>query len=368
MRRRDGPAPHYFAPTESNRACESRMRFGTFVFSISSERETDHQVINETLREIDLAEEVGMDAVWLTEHHFDGAVAYADPVVFGSAVAMRTKRVKIGFAVVEMALHHPVRLAVQTALLDNLSGGRLIVGTGRGSAYNEYEYLGFGLTMQDGFDMVDEAEELLVKAWTQDDVAHHGRYWNVSFPTLRPRPLQKPHPPIVRACITEDSLVEQAKLGRPALIGIQTIDTLRHRLGRYRETMASSGINEEAAEAAQDQTWVQRALFVSDSDQHAREVGAQALVRYRRHLDAARRDFNPGGLPPRDPSQPLPVADMVEHAYLAGTPETVAGQIEELRDAGARNLLLNVNVGQIPADQVEKSMRLFGEKVLPKFR
>lgn len=344
------------------------MRFGTFVFSISSNRENDGQVIQQTLREVELAEETGMDAVWLTEHHFDGAVAYADPVVFGAAVAMRTRQVKIGFAVVEMALHHPVRLAVQTALLDNLSGGRLIVGTGRGSAFNEYEYIGFGYTLEQGFEMVDEAEELMIKAWTEDNVEHRGKYWNVSFPTLRPRPLQKPYPPIIRACITEDSMMEQGKLGRPVLIGIQTLVDTRHRLSRYRDTMLESGFSRQAVDDALDQTWCQRALFVSDSDEHAAEVGQAALVRYRRHLDDARREFNPGGLPLRDPSLPPVAADILEHAYLAGTPETVAGGIEELRDAGVRNLLLNVNVGQIPADQVESSMRLFGENVIPKFR
>ena len=57
------------------------MRFGSFVFSISGDRENDHLVIDSTLREVELAEEIGMDAVWLTEHHFDGAVAYADPLV-----------------------------------------------------------------------------------------------------------------------------------------------------------------------------------------------------------------------------------------------------------------------------------------------
>ncbi|MCH8298656.1 MAG: LLM class flavin-dependent oxidoreductase, partial [Chloroflexi bacterium] len=170
------------------------MRFGSFVFSISADPNADHEVIAQTLREIELAEEVGFDAVWLTEHHFDGAVAYADPVVFGAAVAVRTKRVKIGFAVVEMALHHPVRLAVQTSLLDNLSNGRLIVGTGRGSAFNEYEYIGFGITLEQGREMLDEAEELLVKAWTGKDVVHKGRFWDLSFPGLRPQPYQKPHP------------------------------------------------------------------------------------------------------------------------------------------------------------------------------
>ncbi len=344
------------------------MRFGSFVFSISGDPDGDHLAIDNTLREVELAEEVGMDAVWLTEHHFDGAVAYADPVVFGAAVAMRTKRVKIGFAVVEMALHHPVRLAAQTALLDNLSHGRLIMGTGRGSAYNEYEYFGFGLTLEEGREMLPEAEELLVKAWTGEDVDHKGQFWNSRFPILRPRPYQQPHPPIVRACISEESTVEMARIGRPVLMGIHPVDTLRHRLKVYRETMLESGFSESDVEGAIDQTWGQRGLYVAESDDEAREVAEGALRRFRAHLLDARIKYNPGGVPPRDPNQPTPPAEMVEHAFLAGTPETVAAGIKELEGIGLRNLLLNPNVGQIPLEQVEKSMRLFGDKVLPLVR
>lgn len=344
------------------------MRFGSFVFSISGDPERDHQVIESTLREIELAEEVGLDAVWLTEHHFDGAVAYADPVVFGAAVASRTKRVLIGFAVVEMALHHPVRLAVQTALLDHLSNGRLIVGTGRGSAYNEYEYFGYGTTLEEGRNMLPEAEELMVKAWTGEDVDHHGEYWDAKFPVLRPRPYQKPHPLLVRACISEGSLVEIAKEGRPALIGIQTVDTLRHRLKLYHDTMLAAGFSEDAVEQALDDTWAQRGIYVGDDDQECLNVAEAALGRYRQHLLDARIKYNPGGVPPRPPGQAPPPGEVVEHAFLAGTPKRVAKQIEELQQAGVRNLMLNFNVGQIPGDQVESSMRLFGEKVLPQFR
>jgi len=344
------------------------MRFGSFVFSISTDPEQDHQVIENTLREIELAEEIGLDAVWLTEHHFDGAVAYADPLVFGAAVASRTKRVLIGFAVVEMALHHPVRLAVQTALLDHLSNGRLIVGTGRGSAYNEYEYFGYGMTLEEGRNMLPEAEELLIKAWTGENVDHHGKYWDSKFPVLRPRPYQKPHPPLVRACISEESLVEIAKKGRPALIGIQTLDTLRHRLKLYHDTMLEAGFPEEAVEKALDETWAQRAVYVGDDDQECLKVAEAALGRYREHLLDARVKYNPGGVPPRPPGQAPPPGEVVEHAFLAGTPKRVAKQIEELQRAGVRNLMLNFNVGQMPADQVESSMRLFGEKVLPLVR
>jgi alkanesulfonate monooxygenase SsuD/methylene tetrahydromethanopterin reductase-like flavin-dependent oxidoreductase (luciferase family) len=344
------------------------MRFGTFVFSISHDPSEDHQVIENTLREVELAEAIGLDAVWLTEHHFDGAVAYADPLVFGAAVAMRTRRVRIGFAVVEMALHHPMRLAVQTSLLDNLSRGRLIVGTGRGSAYNEFEYLGFGTTMDEGRQKMAEAEDLLVKAWTGVDVEHKGKYWSLSFPRLRPPPYQKPHPPLVRACIGEASMIEMASIGRPVLIGVQTLDTLRQRLHRYEDTMVQAGFEKEAVENVLDQTWAQRALYVADSDEEALDVATKALKRYRHHLDEARRRYNPGGLPPRRPEAPPSPNEMVEHAFLAGTPKRVAEQVAALREAGVRNVLLNVNVGQMPPEQVEHSMKLFGEKVLPMFR
>ena len=206
------------------------MRFGSFIFPVSHDPDRDSSIIDSTLDEIELQDSLGFEAAWLTEHHFDGACAYVDPVVFGAAVASRTSNIKIGFAVVEMAFHHPVRLAAQTALLDNLSHGRLIVGIGRGSAFNTYEYLGFGISMEEGIDRLTEAEELMVESWTGEDVRHKGHYWDVSFPMLRPKPFQQPHPPLVRACISERSTREMARIGRPVLIGVQENDEIRSRI------------------------------------------------------------------------------------------------------------------------------------------
>ena len=344
------------------------MRFGSLIFSISPTREQDHEIILHTLQDAVLAEEIGLEAVWLTEHHFDGTVAYADPLVFAGAVAARTSRVRIGFAVVELALHHPVRLAVQTALLDHLSRGRLIVGTGRGSIFNEYEYIGFGVTMEQGREMLHEAEELLIKAWTGEDIDHQGRFWKSAFPVLRPQPYQRPHPPLVRACATEDSLKAMASIGRPVLIGVQTVDVLRGRFQIYRDTMLKAGFGEEAAEDALDQTWAQRALYVGESDQEAQEVAAEALTRSIEHLLQARIKYNPGGATHSPPGPGPRPGEIPEIAFLAGTPRRVTEQIMELEEAGVRNLLLNMNVGQMPRKQVERSMRAFGDKVLPAFR
>ncbi len=343
------------------------MRFGSFVFPVSHEAERDSAVIDSTLDEIVLAEKIGMHSVWLTEHHFDGAAAHADPLVLGAAVAARTEQLKIGFAVVELAFHHPVRLAVQTSLLDNLSHGRLIVGTGRGSAYNHYEYIGFGITMEDGMARLEEAEDLLVAAWTGDDLKYRGEYWDLEFPQLRPRPYQQPHPPLIRACIGEESTMQMAAIGRPVMIGIQTHATLRSRLNAYRETMRYSGFSEADIESTMDQCWASRDLFVAESSDEAREIAEAGFQRERHHFRHARELYNPGGLPPLDPNRPVPAGESFEHSFIVGTPSQVAEQVAEMRDVGVRNLMLKLNTGEMDTHAVQKSMKLFGEKVMPLF-
>ena len=343
------------------------MRFGSFVFPVSHEPVRDSAVIDSTLDEILLAEDIGMHSVWLTEHHFDGAAAHADPLVLGAAVAARTEQLKIGFAVVELAFHHPVRLAVQTSLLDNLSHGRLIVGIGRGSAYNHYEYIGFGITMEEGIARLDEAEQLMMEAWTGEDVKHSGEHWNVEFPALRPRPYQQPHPPIVRACISEESTLQMAAIGRPVLIGVQTHATLRSRLEAYRETMSYSGFSEAEIENTLEQCWASRDLFVAESYDEAREIAEEGFDRERYHFRHARELYNPGGLPPLDPNRPVPAGESFDHSFIIGTPSQVAEQVAEMRDVGVRNLMLKLNTGEMDTHQVQKSMRLFGEHVMPKF-
>ena len=343
------------------------MRFGSFVFPVSHNPEKDGAVIDSTLEEIKLAEDIGLDSIWLTEHHFDGAAAHADPLVLAGAIAVLTKRIKIGFAVLEMAFHHPVRLAAQTALLDNLSKGRLIVGTGRGSAFNQYEYIGFGVTMEEGAERLAEAEDLLVKAWTTENLKFEGDHWKVAFPQLRPRPYQKPHPPIVRACISEASTIAMAKIGRPILIGIQTLETLKNRLEKYGQTMLESGFSNDDVDRTLDQCWASKDLFVAETYAEAREMAEEGFARERKHFRQARERFNPDGFPPLDPNKPLPPGEDIEESFIIGTPRQASEKIAAMRDTGIRNVMFKFNTGEMDTARVQKSMRLFGKKVMPSF-
>src|SRR5437879_2790875 len=142
---------------------EGLVRFSNFLFPDSRDPAQDGGVIDETLREAMLSDELGVDVIWLAEHHFDGIAVYADPIALAGALATTLHHAGLGFAVLQTALHHPIRLAEQMALLDNLTKGRLIVGLGRGSSYNIYDYQGFGLDHHEAQARLDEAEAIMLR-------------------------------------------------------------------------------------------------------------------------------------------------------------------------------------------------------------
>jgi alkanesulfonate monooxygenase SsuD/methylene tetrahydromethanopterin reductase-like flavin-dependent oxidoreductase (luciferase family) len=139
------------------------MKFGDFLFPESSDPACDGEIIDDALAEARLCDELGMDAIWLAEHHFDGNCAYVDPLTFAAALAVATKRAELGFAVLQTSLYHPIRLAEQLSLLDHLSKGRLILGLGRGTFFNIYEYQGYGIDADEVQARFEEAEEILAR-------------------------------------------------------------------------------------------------------------------------------------------------------------------------------------------------------------
>ena len=343
------------------------MRFGSWVFPISQNSKNDGNVIDDTLTEIDRWEALGFDAIWLSEHHFDGATAYADPVVFAAAVAQRTKNVTIGFAVVEMALHHPVRLAAQVSLLDHLSKGRMMLGTGKGSAFNEYEYIGFGVPMSDAADSILESEEIILQAWTGNPVKFKGKYWDLAFPELRPVPFQKPHPPLLRACISRESTMEMGAKKRPVLIAAQENHFIKDRLQAFTKSLESTDITEPEIEGILDQVWVNKNIVVAESRSEAEEIAFEGYTREQTFFKAARDKYNPksgseGLSKPREISKKT-----FDNIFITGTPTDVAEQISELDSIGVKNLMMKINTGEMDQSVVFRTMDLLAEHVKPLF-
>ena len=349
------------------------MRFGHFFYPMNFDPSRGYEAIEECLREAELVEQLGFDAIWIAEHHFIGEVVYGDPLLFAAAVAVKTKRVLLGLGIVEMALHNPVQLAIQTALLDNLSRGRLIVGTGRGSNYNAFEYVGFGTTVSEGRKRLLEAEDLLVKAWTTEELDYRGEYWQVSFPSVRPRPYQKPHPPLARACLSDDSVMSMGQIARPVLFRGRSVEAVGRSLRLYRETMVSSGFDEATVENALDNSWFWYETHLAETDDDAFDTFLTASARAGGHVAEMRERWNPKdqevstATPPLPRSAYGPTPNITANEILIGSPNRVAKHLHLLGEVGVRNLMLT-NRGLMSKENTASSLQLLSEKVMPQFR
>jgi alkanesulfonate monooxygenase SsuD/methylene tetrahydromethanopterin reductase-like flavin-dependent oxidoreductase (luciferase family) len=346
------------------------MKFGNFLFPDCRDPERDGIIIDETLREAWLSDELGVDVIWLAEHHFDGICAYVDPISFAGALATSTRHSRIGFAVVQTALHHPIRLAEQLAVLDNITKGRLVVGLGRGSSYNIYDYQGFGIDHHEAQARLEEAEEILLKAWTGAGFEHHGRYWDLNVPTLRPRPFTKPHPPLIRAASGEASLVELARQGRPFLMNVQSMAVTRHRIASYCETMRGCDFDDEKIQRNLRQSWVWRNVFVAETEAEAERIGVPAFSAMVESRAALRnRIYRETGMRIEVPAGDLPSARAsVEHGFIHGSPTRVAEAIAEIAELGVGGIIATFRLGPLPHEAAAHSLTLFMQQVAPQFR
>ncbi len=347
------------------------MKFSNFLFPQAETPEKDEQVIDECLAEAKLCDELGMEVLWLAEHHFDGNCAYVDPVSFAAALAVTTKQIKIGFAVAQMSLHHPVRMAEQMAMIDNLSKGRLIVGLGRGTAHNIYDYRGYGLDPAEAQERLLESEEIMIKSWTTENLEHHGKYWDLWLPILRPACYTKPHPFMIRACSGEASMLDMARHGKPILMNVQTDEVTKHRMDLYRQTMRESGFNDAHVAAAVDDTWVWRNIFLADTDAEAERIGVPLFEEQREHRAKMRnRILAERGESMAKPGETgaAPARNVTEHSLICGSPATVAERLAKIDAIGVGGIILQFRLGSSSYDIVENSVRLFMEQVAPEFQ
>ena len=354
------------------------MRFGWLTLAHSPGPDQDHAAIDEQLEQACLADALGFDGVWLTEHNFTGEAVYCDPIPFASALAAKTTRVRIGFAVIQLALRHPVRLAVQLALLDNLSKGRLDVGVGRGSIYNEYEFVGYGLRSDDARERATEALEILTRAWTEAPFEYHGKYYDVRMPALRPRCYQQPHPPLWRSVVTPESFQECGRLGVPIMTPRIPLARIPERLALYEKALVEGGHATETRVRLQSQAAIWRHVYVGESQAEAEDTLRAAVRHTREHMIHARTAYNPPDFhvgqafltPFTDPavSHEEGTRWSLETGALVGTADRVAEQVAALRDVGVGHVLAQLSFGYLPHVKITASMRRFAEGVMARFR
>ena len=353
------------------------MKFGWLTLSLSPSAEEDAIRIDQQIDQIRCAEALGFSDVWLTEHYFTGESVYNDALLFASAIAMKTERIRIGFAVLQMPFHHPVRLAVQLSLLDNLAKGRVDVGIGKGTVYNEYEFIGHGLRSGDSRERMEEALEIFTRLFQGTPLTYTGKYFKLHVPELRPRPVQQPGPPLWRSVISSSSFTDCGRQGIPILTSRLPIERIGERWKLYEAGLIEGGHDAATRERLLTQSALWRNVYVAETDAQAEDELSTLLLNTRHHMMHVRHAYNPDDFvidqvnlnPWTDPAvsdnDALPF--VLSTGSIFGSPGRVREQVAALREVGVRHLLCQTGFGDMSHEQNMASMRRFGEQVMPAF-
>ena len=184
------------------------MKFGLFTIVPWHESVSQEQALREAMEQIELADQLGIDEVWLGEHRFSRRGLLSGIFSFLGQVAGRTKNIRTGTAVMVRPMQNRILGAEEAGMLDVISGGRL--NFGMRSGYQRQEFDGIGVDMDESRERFRESVDVITKAWTDETLTYHGKYTNVDDLLVIPKPLHKPHPPMFQAVGTSPASTDFA--------------------------------------------------------------------------------------------------------------------------------------------------------------
>jgi len=348
------------------------VRFGTYhVFQCPPGQEAG-RVVAEELARAELAEALGFDDVWVPEQHFSPYCLAGDALLLAGHLAARTRRVRIGTAVVNLTFTHPLRFAERVALLDHTTGGRVDVGVGRGYQFPQYGV--FGVPIDETRAIFDEALDVVLRAWTGEEFAHDGRWFRIPCVRIWPAPVRPPGAVLLHAVNSPESMAHAIARGLPALMArpLSPFADQVEEFARYRTALTDAGVDPEPVLA---RATVLKYAFVAPTRAEARTLARAALewdLAILQHLTTPTTTEMPRGYELYEKrGGRLPdyaYDDWLENVLLFDDPDGCVEKIARLRDAGVRRLLLWMGPGGVAHDLLVRSMQLFAERVIPRFR
>lgn len=347
------------------------MKLAIWSTTTPREQSTHQEMFRRQLEEVGLAERIGIDQIWFFEHHLNPTGPVPSPNLLIAAAARTTSRIRFASMVNILPFRHPLLVAEEAAMLDNLTDGRLDMGLGRG--LRPPEFAAFGVDQAQSREMFVESFDLIRRVFADEMFEHRGQYWTVRKDApLSPPLVQRPHPPFLVSAQSEESVRWAARHDIP----FAQIDSLAGQARRdaalYREVQTAHG------HAPAPRLYLMREIYVAESDERAR-AEAQPWMLQQWQLWNRYTQFTRGGKLPESYDfwrQQAPMLHamsfdeiVAKDMVILGRPETVANAI--LRLAGQLDLMglaMIFKFGAMPYDMVERSMTAFGEEVMPRIR
>ncbi|MDP6830844.1 MAG: LLM class flavin-dependent oxidoreductase [Alphaproteobacteria bacterium] len=341
------------------------MKFGVLqFFSWPGRRVPLATVYDRAFQRMEIMDKTGYDAVWLAEHHFSTYSVCPSVHMMGTHIAARTEKLRIGMAVSLASFYHPLRLAEEVALLDNLSGGRVNWGAGRG--FDPTEHKVFGVEPKESYPRFREAVEIVLKAWNNDKVNHTGEFWHFKDVEVLPKPFQDPMP-VWLAASSLEALEWSASEGHSIMMDPHaTHAEISKKRSFYKETLEGAGFSIAGRDIP-----MARTLAMGATEAEARKVGQQGAefmfgsylrkkANIRGTAAGAQKTVQVEALDQSLRDDDDPVARYVNEIAICGTPEKVIDDIQEMQETLPLEYLMIAPLSHA-------SFVMFTEKVLPRF-
>jgi len=348
------------------------MEFGMFHEFPSLPGRSESEAFDEAMEQVDAAERFGLDVMWLAELHFEPRRSLLSaPLSIASAIAARTKRIKIGIAVQVLPLCHPLRLAEEVATVDQLSHGRLIFGVGRSGVAQTYE--AYGVSYAESQARFREILEVIERAWTEPSFSFEGTYHRFKNVSVVPRPYQKPTPPIRIAASTPDTFPAIGRRGAPVFASVRhtSWSGLAGQIRSYHDAWEAAG------HPGRGQVFVSAPTYIAETEERARAEPKESIMHFYHEqanlLEGAARLVDPETAARRmrrvDQLRSLRYEDGLRDHALVGTPAVIVEKLSRLQqEIGLSGVLAELNCGGlIPHRRVVTAMELLCKEVKPSF-
>jgi probable F420-dependent oxidoreductase len=310
------------------------------------------------------AEDLGFDFCTFTHHRFSPERPYLSaPLVMMATVAARTTTVELVSTVLVLPLYHPLDVAEAVGQLDNIAGGRVILGVGAG--YRQYEADAVGVPFERRVSRMTESVAILRAAWTEERISFHGRHFTFDDVTVVPKPVRRPHPPIWIGALEAKPVARAGRIADGWIApSLQTVDTLAERAALYRDAATAAG--------REPVIRLERDVVVHADGDTARAAWMARnlpLLEYYRSQGASLPDF-PAGASPQEA-----FSVMGAGCAVAGTPDDCIAAIRDARAAVGCGYLQLMNLGRGPGyghrgnfEPEVEALELFAREVLPALR
>jgi len=308
------------------------------------------------LQVIEAFDRLGFYAYHVAEHHFTPLGMAPSPSVFLSAIAQRTRRLRLGTFVYALPAHHPLRVLEEICMLDHMSGGRLEIGFGRGSV--PYEISFYGQNADERQQIYAERLELILKAFTARRLTWKGRYDQFADVPMELAPLQKPHPPLWYGAHSPESAERAARAGLH-IVTNDMPDRTRAITDRYREIWSAT-----RRTALLPKMGMVRFVLVAETDSVAMAIARRAYLRWRSSFSYL---FEMHGTLPESPLRAESFDALIAQGQaIAGSPDTVRAFLAaQIRECGCNYVVGQFCFGDLRLEEMLRSVELFAGKVMP---